>query len=91
MEKMNQKLEQYLKMFIDYHQKQWPDWLAITEFVYNNKVQTSTRVLPFRANNRCNLRMKFEMKKKKKFEKAKEFMTRMKEVHEKAGAVLKKS
>jgi len=37
-ERMNQKLEQYLRMFIDHHQEQWPDWLATAEWVYNNKV-----------------------------------------------------
>jgi len=44
-------------------------------------------MLPFRANNRQDLHMVFEMRKKGKFEKAKEFATRIKEVE----AVLKKS
>jgi len=35
--------------------------------------------------------MGFEMRKKGKFKKAEEFMTRMKEVHEEAEAALKKS
>ena len=35
--------------------------------------------------------MGFEMRKKRKFEKAKEFAKRMKEVHEKAEIVLRKS
>ena len=26
-ERVNQKLEQYLKMFIDHRQEQWPEWL----------------------------------------------------------------
>ena len=51
-ERMNQDLEQYLRMFIDHRQEQWPDWLAMAEFVYNNRVQTSTKVSPFKANNR---------------------------------------
>ena len=50
-ERMNQKLEQYLRMFIDHCQEQWPDWLVIAEFAYNNKVQTSTKVSLFKANN----------------------------------------
>jgi len=37
-ERMNQDLEQYLRIFIDYQQEQWPDWLATAEFAYNNKV-----------------------------------------------------
>ena len=28
-ERMNQELEQYLQMFIDYHQEQWPEWLGM--------------------------------------------------------------
>jgi len=50
-ERMNQDLEQYLRMFINHRQEQWPDWLATAGFAYNNKVQTSTEVLLFRANN----------------------------------------
>ena len=37
-ERMNQKLEQYLRMFIDYCQEQWSNQLIIVEFVYNNKM-----------------------------------------------------
>ena len=50
-ERVNQELEQYLRMFVDYHQEQWPDWLSTTEFAYNNKVNSSTKLLPFMANN----------------------------------------
>ena len=49
-ERVNQELEQYLRMFIDHRQEQWPDWLRITEFVYNNKVHSSTKILLFKAN-----------------------------------------
>jgi len=90
-ERMNQDLEQYLRMFIDHQQEQWPNWLATAEFTYNNKVQTSTKVSLFRANNGQDLHMGFEMRKKKKFEKVEEFTMRMKEVHKKAEAALKKN
>ena len=36
-ERVNQELEQYLRMFIDHRQEQWPDWLGTAEFAYNNK------------------------------------------------------
>jgi len=78
-------------MFIDHRQEQWPDWLMTVEFVYNNKVQTSTKVLPFKENIGQDLCMGFEMRKKGKFEKVEEFATRMKEVHEEVEAVLRKS
>jgi len=37
-ERINQELEQYLRVFIDYRQEQWLDWLETVEFVYNNKL-----------------------------------------------------
>ena len=40
-ERVNQELEQYLRIFIDHRQKQWPDWLGTVEFIYNNKVLLS--------------------------------------------------
>ena len=41
-ERVNQELEQYLRMFINYRQEQWPEWLGTAEFAYNNKVHSST-------------------------------------------------
>jgi len=35
MERINQELEQYLRVFIDHRQEQWPDWLGMVEFTYN--------------------------------------------------------
>ena len=39
-ERVNQELEQYLRMFIDHRQEQWPEWLEMAEFVYNNKMHS---------------------------------------------------
>ena len=52
MERVNQELEQYLRMFIDHRQEQWPNWLGTAESAYNNKVYLSTKMSPFRANYR---------------------------------------
>ena len=41
-ERVNQELEQYLRMFISHRQEQWPKWLGTAEFAYNNKVHLST-------------------------------------------------
>ena len=35
---MNQELEQYLRFFVDYRQKDWLEWLASAEFAVNNKI-----------------------------------------------------
>ena len=65
--------------------------MAIAEFAYNNKLQTSTKVLLFKANNRWDPCIGFKIRKKGIFKRAEEFATRIKEVHEKAEAALKKS
>ena len=42
-ERVNQELEQYLRVFIDYRQEQWLDWLGTAEFTYNNKIHITTK------------------------------------------------
>ena len=44
---MNQELEQYLQFFVDHKQKNWPEWIALTEFVVNNKVHLAMKVYLF--------------------------------------------
>jgi len=51
----------------------------------------STRVLLFKTNSGWDLGIGFEIRKKRKFEKAKEFAKKIKEIHKKAEAVLRKS
>jgi len=91
MERMNQELEQYLRMFIDHRQEQWPEWLGMAEFAYNNKVHTGTKVSPFKANSGQNPRMGFEMRKKGKYEGAEKFAEKLKNVQEEAKAALQKA
>jgi len=79
-EKVNQELEQYLRMFIDHRQEQWPEWLGIAEFAYNNKAHLSTRMTLFKANYGQNPRMGFKGRKKGKYEGAEKFVTKMKEI-----------
>ena len=89
-EQMNQELEQYLRFFIDHRQKDWLEWLASAEFVVNNKVHTTIKVLSFIANYRKELRMGEDIRRRRKVESATEFVERMKKVHEKARVALKK-
>ena len=90
-ERVNQELEQYLRMFIDHRQEQWPEWLGMTEFAYNNKVHSSTRTSPFKANYRQDPRMGFEGRKKEKYIGVEKFVERMKEIQEEAKVVLGKA
>ena len=89
-ERMNQELEQYLRMFIDHRQEQWPEWLGMAEFAYNNKVHSSTKMSPFEANNGQSPRMGFKLRKKGKFEGVERFAKRMEEVQGEAKAALVK-
>jgi len=81
-------LEQYLRVFIDHRQEQWPDWLETAEFVYNNKIHAATKVSPFKVNYSQDLRMEFERKRKGKYKAAGKFVERMKKIQEEAKVVL---
>jgi RNase H-like domain found in reverse transcriptase/Reverse transcriptase (RNA-dependent DNA polymerase)/Integrase zinc binding domain/Chromo (CHRromatin Organisation MOdifier) domain/Integrase core domain/Retroviral aspartyl protease len=60
-ERVNQVLEQYLRIFCDYQQENWCQLLPLAEFAYNNAQHASTKVSPFYANYgyhpRCTLRI----------------------------------
>ena len=90
-EQMNQELEQYLQFFVEHRQKDWPEWLATAEFAVNNKVYTATKVSPFMANYRKELRMGGDIRRKGKVESATEFAQKMKKVQEKAEVALRKT
>jgi len=90
MERINQKLEQYLRVFIDHRQEQWPDWLGTAEFAYNNKIHTTTKILPFKANYGQDPRMGFEGRRKRKYEVVGKFVERIKKIQEEAKAALGK-
>ncbi|MBW0480175.1 hypothetical protein O181_019890 [Austropuccinia psidii MF-1] len=46
-ERVNQILEQYLHMYVSYHQDDWNTWLPLAEFAYNNFDHSSTKQLLF--------------------------------------------
>ena len=90
-ERVNQELEQYLRIFIDHKQEQWPEWLGMVEFTYNNKVHLSAKTLLFKANYRQDPRMGFEGRKKGKYMGAEKFVEKMREIQEKAKVALGKA
>ena len=80
MERIDQELEQYLRVFIDHRQEQWPDWLGTAEFVYNNKIHMVTKILLFKANYGQDSRMGFEGRRKGKYKVAGKFIERIKKI-----------
>ena len=49
-ERVNQEVEQYLRIYVNHHQDNWVDWLSIVEFSLNNKIQVSTGYSPLFVN-----------------------------------------
>jgi hypothetical protein len=41
-ERVNQEIEKFLRMFINYGQDDWEEWLPIGEFCYNDKKHSAT-------------------------------------------------
>jgi len=48
MERINQEVKQYLRLFTSYRQNDWVDWLPIAEFTHNNSI-TVTGHSPFKV------------------------------------------
>ena len=46
-ERTNQRLEQYLRIFIDYHQKDWVSWLPLAQYALNAWPNATTKKAPF--------------------------------------------
>ena len=89
-ERMNQELEQYLRFFVDYRQKDWPEWLASAEFAINNKTHSTTKVSLFMASYRRKMRIGIDLRRKEKMEKAMEFVERMRKIQKEIGVALMK-
>ena len=47
MERVNQELEQFLRLFINQRQDDWGDLLPFAEFQYNNHIHSATQNVPF--------------------------------------------
>jgi len=78
-------------MFINHRQEQWPEWLGTAEFAYNNKMHSSTKMSPFKANHGQDPKMGFKGRKKGKYQGIEKFIKKMKKIQEEAKAVLEKA
>src|SRR5882724_7343356 len=59
-ERVNQELEQYLRVFVNECQDDWDELLPTAEFQYNNHIHSSTQQTPFYLDSSRHPRMGFE-------------------------------
>ena len=78
---MNQDVEQYLRLYVNYRQDDWADWLALAEFTINNRQQSATGYSPFLINYGRHPRASFTPDAVPNVESVSEFVTRMKELY----------
>jgi RNase H-like domain found in reverse transcriptase/Reverse transcriptase (RNA-dependent DNA polymerase)/Integrase zinc binding domain/Chromo (CHRromatin Organisation MOdifier) domain len=76
-ERVNQELEQYIRLFVNERQNDWDDLLPLAEFQYNNHVHASTQQTPFMLETGRNPRMGFEPHRQSKLESVVDFQQRM--------------
>ena len=58
---INQILEQYLWIYINYQQDDWANLLPLSEFTYNNTAHFATQVTLFFANKGFHLKLKVSL------------------------------
>ena len=65
--------------------------MGMAEFAYNNKIHSSTKISPFKANYGQDPRIGFETRKKRKYERAHKLVEKMKGLQEETKAALGKA
>jgi hypothetical protein len=91
-ERVNQELEQYMRVFVSERQDDWHDLLPMAEFQYNNHVHSATRETPFFLDSGRHPRMGFEPQMPpSEVEAVNDFTARMQEALSEARAALTKA
>ena len=90
-ERINQEVEQYLWLFVNYRQDNWAEWLPLAEFSYNNKIQSSTGYSPFYLNYGQHPQKSTDPRQEVKTEAVDVFEKRMKKIREEAAAAMERA
>ena len=92
MERVNQELEQFLRLFINQRQDDWDELLPIAEFQYNNHIHSTTQNVPFLLDTGRIPCMGFELDQcQSNLESINEFKERMESALKEAKVALAKS
>jgi hypothetical protein len=91
-ERVNQEMEQFLRLFVNEWQDDWDELLPLAEFSYNNHIHSSTQQTPFMADTGRNPRMGFEPREvRSEMESMNEFRDRMEKGLDEAKAAINKA
>jgi hypothetical protein len=91
-ERVNQEMEQYVRIFANERQDDWDELLPMGEFAYNNHVHSSTQQTPFMVDTGRHPRMGFEPQEPRShLESVNEFTDKMSKGLEEAKAALAKA
>src|SRR6266481_2199343 len=80
-ERVNQILEHYLRIYINYQQDDWVHLLPLAEFAYNNTQHSATGVTPFFADKGFHLKLEVSLESVPS-ESAHEMASDLKELHQ---------
>lgn len=90
-ERINQEIEQYLRIFINQRQDDWADWLPLAQFSYNDKIHQSTGYSPFYLNYGQHPYKGGEPRGPIRNQAAEDFVTEIKDIRKEAEAALKQA
>src|SRR5258708_36933350 len=88
MERVNQEIEAYLRVFVSHCQDDWADWLPLAEVAYNNCIHSATRCTLFELCSGQHPRMGLEPTWSSAVEAADDFTQRMSQMQDEAKAAL---
>ena len=80
-ERVNQTLEQYIRVYCNYQQDNWSELLPLAEFAYNNAPNATTGVSPFFANKGYHPNISIHPERDLASARAQEFVTDLDELH----------
>src|SRR5260370_10588133 len=78
----NQVLEQYLRIYTNYQQDNWTEFLPLAEFAYNNATNATTGVSPFFTNKGYHLEITVDLQAASTSTEVEQFMTNLLELQD---------
>jgi hypothetical protein len=81
-ERVNQTLEQYLRIYCNYQQDNWSELLPLAEFAYNNAPNATTNVSPFFANKGYHPNITIHPERDLASARAREYVVNLDELHQ---------